>query len=121
MKGHLQSDQEQAPSDCGSGPPRKKARAADARTAPGDTEHAQASAQVFHHTTSLLDDWLHRGPALADLDPYNSTTDIERVRVGLEVVEDSSCLIFPFDNHYCLVPQGCAQRKRRRLLIPRIV
>ena len=60
-------------------------------------------------------------PTLLDLDLYAYSVDIERVRVKGGWVAHKDAFILPFDEHYCLAAEGCAQRKRPRLVIPRIV
>ena len=47
----------------------------------GETGESQRPLQVFTETTGLRDDWLHRGRALADMDLYQYSIIIERIRL----------------------------------------
>ena len=57
--------------------------------------------QVFAATTSMRDDWLHRGFALMDLDLYHYSITIECVRLTnvLKSRLDPGS-VFPFEAHY---------------------
>ena len=105
--------------------------AADAATGAEDTnggclddvvqDRAPASElHVFKSNTSIIDDWLHRGPTLIDytLDQY--CIDIERIKVGFESAMDCQSIIVPFEEHYAMSKQY-AQKKRVRKVLPRIV
>ena len=80
---------------------------------PSATEHAavednpaeekKASAQIFHITISLRDDWLHRGDALQDMDLQTYAEYIERVAKPIRGADMRKMLkqrIFAFDAHY---------------------
>ena len=103
-------------------PVRKRARAEGQEKTVDADDLVPASVHVFRQTTSLIDDWLHRGPALMDLDLDNYSIEIERVDVRrVKSLHEHQRVIIPFDAHYSLTAEGFAQQKRSRRVIPRIV
>ena len=63
------------------------------------------SAQIFHITISLRDDWLHRGDALQDMDLQTYAEYIERAAKPIRGADMQKILkqrIFAFDAHYKL-------------------
>jgi len=82
--------------------------------------------QVLRATTSIRDDWLHRGTALADFDLYAYTANVERFRLPRRVQFDKQYLrqpgppLFLFDEHYPLSTTYC-QRFLGRGVVPRVV
>ena len=64
--------------------------------------------QVFTETTGVRDDWLHRGLALADMDLYQYSVAIERVRIPRALARKQDAgNVFPFDAHYRLANNFC--------------
>ena len=75
----------------------------------------------MHSTTSRHDDWLHRGPFLADLPWLVYMMRVQRVRKPLGANADYSQLFF-FDDHYTIGVLYCQQIQYcTQLAIPRIV
>ena len=66
------------------------------------SEQAPTALHVFRATTSLIDDWLHRGDALADCDLYLYSICFERVQIGFTNPKDVAYVVFPFDPCYAL-------------------
>ena len=78
--------------------------------------------QVFTETTGLRDDWLHRGCSLADLDLYQYSIVIERVRLRpLLARRRDAGNAFPFDAHYRLASSYCQQVATWPRTVPRLV
>ena len=72
-------------------------------------------------TASRHDDWLHRGPFLADLTWYVYMMRVRRVRKPIKVDSDYSELFF-FDKHYSLSALYCQRlRMNAATAIPRMV
>ena len=89
-----------------------------------DGEELQAppkKMQVFSETTGLRDDWLHRGLALADMELYQYSIVIERVRIPRVARSSGHPLLFPFDNHYRLAGSYCQQIASSQRNVPRLV
>ena len=94
--------------------------AANAADDDNDESRAEAEIHVFKSTTSIIDDWLHRGPTLIDFTLDQYVMDIERVKVTFESAMDCQSIVIPFEQHYAL-SKIYAQRRRIRKVLPRIV
>ena len=71
-------------------------------------EEKKATAQIFHITMSLRDDWLHRGDALQDMDLQTYAEYIERVAKPIRGADMRKMLkqrIFAFGAHYKLAQE----------------
>ena len=75
----------------------KQPRRASSGKALVEEDLAPTAVFVIRQTTSLIDDWLHRGSALVDVDLNIYSIDIERARVKEGSLESSSGLVFTFD------------------------
>ena len=88
----------------------------------GASGASRTQLQVFTETTGLRDDWLHRGFALADLDLYQYSIVIERVRLPpLLISRPDAGNVFPFDAHYRLANNYCQQITTWPRTVPRLV
>ena len=76
----------------------------------------------FTETTGLRDDWLHRGCALADMDLYQYSIVIERIRLPHRLARRSDAgNVFAFDTHYRLANSYCQQFTARPRAVPRLI
>ena len=83
--------------------------------------HEKIEADELHNTKSRHDDWLHRGPLLADLPFIVYITRVQQVRKPTGGDADYGELFF-FDDHYPLSVLYCQQIRRiQKVAIPRIV
>ena len=78
--------------------------------------------QTFTETTGLRDDWLHRGFALMDMDLYQYSIVIDRMRLRQELARrQDPGNVFPFDAHYRLATTYCQQIAKWPRTVPRLV
>ena len=78
--------------------------------------------QVFTETTGLRDDWLHRGFVLKDMDLYQYSIVIERIRRPLFLTRRQYAgNVFAFDPHYRLANSYCQQITTWPRTVPRLV
>lgn len=75
---------------------------------------------VLRTTTSLHDDWLHRGEILRPLSFIVYASRVHRVRKPAKVNADSAEIYYPFEPHYALSHLYC-QQIRNRVRITRLV
>ena len=86
-----------------------------------EDNHCALEAVELNTTTSRYDDWLHRGPFLADLPWLVYMVHVQRTRKPMQAKADYSQLFF-FDEHYALSVLYCQEmRYSGHLAIPRIV
>ena len=97
---------------------------------PGETQRAddgeggegERPLQVFTETTGLRDDWLHRGHALADMDLYQYSIVIERIRLPCRLAGRADAgNVFAFDAHYRLANSYCQQITAWPRKVPRLI
>ena len=75
---------------------------------------------VLRTTTSLHDDWLHRGEFLPSMSFIVCASRVHRVRKPVKVNADSPEIYFPFQPHYALLRLYC-QQIRNRVRVTRLV
>ena len=88
------------------------------------SKHARV--QLFQVTVSVRDDWLHRGPALYDMDLNTYVSHVEREEKPLFDAATSAPLrnaglLIPFEAHYKLAGNYAQRVKLRATVITRYV
>ena len=82
-----------------------------------DKDGLQYDSRLLRRTTSLHDDYLHRGPFRRAFNFYTSAARVTRIRKSEKRASDC---VFNFDSHYPLATLFC-QQLRTQMAVPRLV
>lgn len=85
-----------------------------------EKEQQNEKSTVLRTTTSLHDDWLHRGEFLRSMSFIAYASRMHRVRKPVKVNADCAEIYFPFQPHYALSHLYC-QQIRNRVRVTRLV